>query len=259
MNQQRNGIWMNLFSPSETHHRFRLPIWVFIAAISLMSVGGLSWYFGVVRPRLNAEPIRVYKPVQPTQKTTTEVTEKGETATPNGTHLGTNPDVSVEADGASSDKTSKKTATGVENGDSLNSPNETQQMSSEQDEQERLRKRKRQEEYERIVAEGEMLLNMTSRVLARHEIITEFADNFLLDLEDGVPEEELRRQIDIYFDTVMPRLVEQLKGAPPEIQREFSALLLSTVSTEMESSEEAEKLQNRMSELLRTHGIQLPD
>ena len=57
---------------------------------------------------LDAEPVRVYKPVQPTQKTTTEVTEKGETATPTGTHLDINRDVFVEADGASSDKTAKK-------------------------------------------------------------------------------------------------------------------------------------------------------
>ena len=167
-------------------------------------------------------------------------------------------DNSLETEGTSSHKASEKVATG-ENGDSLNSPNETQQMSSEQDEQERLRKLKRQEEYERIVAEGEILLNMASRALARHEITTDFLDNFLLNLEDGMPEEELRRQIDIYFDTVMPRIVEQLKGLPTETQREFSALLLSTVSTETESPEEAEKLQNRMSELLRTHGVQLPD
>ncbi len=235
------------------------PPIIILGGLCFVVLGAVTWHFGYVRPRVNAEPVRVYKSVQPTQKTATGVTEKGETATPTGTHLDTNPDVFVEADGASSHKTSKKMATGVENGDSLNSPNETQQMSSEQDEQERLRKRKRQEEYERIVAEGEMLLNMTSRVLARHEIITEFADNFLLDLEDGMPEEELRRQIDIYFDTVMPRIVEQLKGLPTETQREFSALLLSTVSTEMESPEEAKKLQNRMSELLRTHGVQLPD
>ncbi len=235
------------------------PPIIILGGLCFVLLGAVTWYFGYVRPRVNAEPIRVYKPVEPTQKTATAATEKGETATPTGTHLGTNSDVSLEADGASSDKTSKKTATGVENGDSLNSPNETQQMSSEQDEQERLRKRKGQEEFERIVAENERFLKMVPEVLARRSITTEFVDTFLLDLEDGVPEEELRRQIDIYFDTVMPRLVEQLKGAPPEIQREFSALLLSTVSTEMESSEEAEKLQNRMSELLRTHGIQLPD
>ena len=235
------------------------PSIIILGGLCFVVLGAVTWYFGYVRPRVDAEPVRVYKPVQPTQKTTTEVTEKGETATPTGTHLDINRDVFVEADGASSDKTAKKTATGVENGDSLNSPNETQQMSSEQDEQERLRKRKRQEEYERIVAEGEMLLNMTSRALARHEITTEFLDNFLLDLEDGMPEEELRRQIDIYFDTVMPRIVEQLKELPTETQREFSALLLSIVSTEMESPEEAKKLQNRMSELLRTHGVHLPD
>lgn len=195
----------------------------------------------------------------PHKKTATGVTEKGETATPTGTHLDTNQDVLVETEDASPHKTSEKTATGVENGDSLNSPNETEQVTSEQDEQERLRKLKRQEEYERIVAEGEILLNMVDGALARHKITTKFLDNFLLDLEDGMPEEELRRQIDIYFDTVMPGIVEQLKGLPTETQREFSALLLSTVSTETESPEEAEKLQNRMSELLRTHGIQLPD
>lgn len=236
-----------------------IPAIIILGGLCFVVFGAVTWYFGYVRPRLNAEPIRVYKPVQPTQKTTTRVTEKGETATPTGTHLDTNRDVFVEADGASSDKTSKKTATDVENGDSLNSPNETQQMSSEQDEQERLRKLKRQEEYERIVAENERFLKMVPGVLARHSIITEFADNFLLDLEDGVPEEELRRQIDIYFDTVMPRLVEQLKELPTETQREISAILLSTVSAEMEAPEEAEKLQNRMSELLQTHGVQLPD
>ena len=238
--------------------KWTLPI-IMIGGLCFVVLGAVTWYFGYVRPRVNAEPIRVYKPVQPTQKTTTGVTEKGETATPTGTHLDTNQDVPVEADSASSDKTSKKTATGVENGDSVNSPNETEQVTSEQDEQERLRKLKRQEEYERIVAEGEILLNMASGALARHKITTEFLDNFLLDLEDGIPEEELRRQIDIYFDTVMPRIVEQLKGLPTETQREFSALLLSTVSTEMESPEEAKKLQNRMSELLRAHGVQLPD
>ncbi|MCG9130201.1 hypothetical protein J5I95_00830 [Candidatus Poribacteria bacterium] len=172
--------------------------------------------------------------------------------------MDTNQDVLVGTERASSHKTSEKMATD-ENGDSVNLPNETQQMSSEQNEQERLRKRKRQEEYERIVAENERFLQMIPGLLARQSITTEFLDNFLLDLEDGMPEEELRRQIDIYFDTVMPRIVEQLKELPTETQREFSALLLSTVSTEMESPEEAEKLQNRMSELLRTHGIQLPD
>ena len=236
-----------------------IPPIIILGGLCFVVLSVVTWYFGYVRPRLNAEPVRVYKPVQPTQKTTTGVTEKDETATPTGTHLDTNRDVLVETDGASSDQASKKTAPGVENGDSLNSPNKTQQMSSEQDEQERLRKRKRQEEYERIVSENERFLKMVPGVLARHSIITEFADNFLLDLEDGVPEEELRRQIDIYFDTVMPRLVEQLKELPTETQREISAILLSTVSTEMESSEEAEKLQNRMSELLRTHGVQLPD
>ncbi len=235
--------------------------WTFpiIGGLCFIVLGAATWYFGYVRPRLNADPIRVYKPVQPTQKTATGVAEKGETATPTGTHLDTNRDVFVEADGASSHKTSEKTATGVENGDSLNLPDETQQMSSEQDEQERLRKLKRQEEYERIVAENERFLKMIPGALARQSIATEFLDNFLLDLEDGMPEEELRRQTDIYFDTVMPRIVEQLKGLPTETQREFSALLLSTVSTETESPEEAEKLQNRMSELLRTHGVQLPD
>lgn len=235
------------------------PPIIILGGLCFIVLGAVTWYFGYVRPRLDAEPVRIYKPVQPTQKTATGATEKGKTAIPTDTYLDTNQDVSVEAEGVSSHKTSVKTATGVENGDSVNSPNETQQMSSEQDEQERLRKRKRQEEYERIVAEGEMLLNMASGVLARHEITTDFLDNFLLDLEDGMPEKELRRQIDIYFDTVMPRIVEQLKELPTETQREFSALLLSTVSTEMESREEAEKLQNRMSELLRTHGVQLPD
>ena len=229
-----------------------------LGGLCFVVLGAVTWYFGYVRPRVNAEPIRVYKPVQPTQKTTTGVTEKGQTTTPTDTNMDANQDVFVEADGASSHKVSEKVATG-ENGDSVNSSNETQQMSSEQSEQERLRKLKRQEEYERIVAEGEILLNMASGALARHKITTEFLDNFFLDLEDGISEEELRRQIDIYFDTVMPRIVEQLKELPTETQREFSALLISTVSTATESPEEAKKLQNRMSELLRTHGIQLPD
>lgn len=232
---------------------------IILGGLCFVVLGAVTWYFGYIRPRLNAEPVRIYKPVQPTQKTATGATEKRQTVTPTDTNPDTDQDVSVKTEGVLSHKTSEKTATGVENGDSLNLPNETQQMSSEQDEQERLRKLKRQEEYERIVAEGEMLLNMTSAALARHEITTNFLDNFLSNLEKGMSEEELRRQIDIYFDTVMPRIVEQLKGLPTETQREFSALLLSTVSTEMESPEEAEKLQNRMSELLRTHGVQLPD
>ena len=235
-----------------------IPI-ITLGALCFIVLGAATWYFGYIRPGLNAEPVRIYKPVQPTQKTATGAMEKGKTTTPTDTHLDTDQDVSVEAEGVLSDKTSEKTAADVEKRDSVNSPNETQQMTPEQDEQERLRKLKRQEEYERIVAEGEMLLNMASAALARHEITTEFLDNFLIDLEDGMPEEELRRQIDIYFDTVMPSLVEQLKGLPTETQREFSALLLSTVSTEMESPEEAEKLQNRMSELFRTHGIELSD
>ena len=232
---------------------------IILGGLCFVVLGAATWYFGYIRPRLDAEPVRIYKPVQPTQKTATGATEKGQTTTPTDTNMDTNQDVFVETEGASSYKTSEKTATGVENGDSVNSPNETQQMSSEQNEQERLRKLKRQEEYERIVAEGEMLLNMVDGALARHKITTEFLDNFLLNLEDGMPEEELRRQIDIYFDTVMPGLVEQLKGLPTETQREFSALLLSTVSTVTKSPEEAERLQNRMSELLRTHGVQLPD
>ena len=154
------------------------PPIIILGGLCFVVLGAVTWYFGYVRPRVNAEPVRVYKSVQPTQKTATGVTEKGETATPTGTHLDTNPDVFVEADGASSHKTSKKMATGVENGDSLNSPNETQQMSSEQDEQERLRKRKGQEEFERIVAENERFLKMVPEVLARRSITTEFVDTF---------------------------------------------------------------------------------
>ena len=81
---------------------------IILGGLCFVVLGAATWYFGYVRPRVNAEPIRVYKPVQPTQKTTTGVTEKGETATPTGTHLDTNQDISVEADSASSDKTSKK-------------------------------------------------------------------------------------------------------------------------------------------------------
>lgn len=229
-----------------------------LGILFLIGIGGLC-YLSFDSRRKSKEPVKIYRATEPTQKTATGATEKGKTATPPDTHLDTDQDVSVEAEGVLSDKTSEKTAADVEKRDSVNSPNETKQMIPEQDEQERLRKLKRQEEYERIVAEGEMLLNMASAALARHEITTEFLDNFLIDLEDGMPEEELGRQIDIYFDTVMPSLVEQLKGLPTETQREFSALLLSTVSTEMESPEEAEKLQNRMSELFRTHGIELSD
>ena len=81
------------------------PPIIILGGLCFVLLGAVTWYFGYVRPRVNAEPIRVYKPVEPTQKTATAATEKGETATPTGTHLGPNPDVSLEADGASSDKT----------------------------------------------------------------------------------------------------------------------------------------------------------
>ena len=129
---------------------------IMIGGLCFVVLGAATWYFGYVRPRLDAEPVRIYKPkpVQPTQKTATGVTEKGQTTTPTDTNMDTNQDVLVETEGASSHKASEKMATS-ENDDSVNSPNETQQMSSEPDEQERLRKLKRQEEYERIVAEGQ--------------------------------------------------------------------------------------------------------
>ena len=230
-----------------------------LGILCFIVLGAATWYFGYVRPRLDAEPVRVYKPVQPTQKTTTGATEKEQTTTPTDTNLEPDQDVSVEAEGVLSHKTSQETVTNIENGDSLNLPHETGQVSSEQDEQERLRKRKRQEELERIVAEADIYLKMIPGMLARQSITEEFADNFLLDLEDGVPEEELRLQIDIYFDTVVPRIVEDLKAFPIEQQHELSALLLSAVSTGAKSPEEAERLKDRMSELLRTHGVQLPD
>lgn len=51
---------------------------IILGGLCFVVLGAVTWYFGYVRPRLNAEPIRVYKPVQPTQKTATGVTEKGE-------------------------------------------------------------------------------------------------------------------------------------------------------------------------------------
>lgn len=238
--------------------KWTTPI-IILGILCFIVSGAVTWYFGYVRPRLNAEPIRVYKPIQPTQKTATGATEKLQTATPTNANLDTNQDVFVEAERASSHKTSKKTGGGVENSDSLNSPNETQQMTSEQDDQKRARDIARREEYERIVAKNDRILKMIPGALARQRITTEFLDKFLPNLEDGMPEEELRRQRDVYFNTVMPRLVEQLKVLPIETQREFSERLLLTVSTMAKSPEEAEKLQNRMSELLLTHGVQLPD
>ena len=57
----------------------------------------------------------------------------------------------------------------------------------------------------------------------------------------------------------MPHFGEQLKALPIERQRALSEHLRSTISTVANTPEEAEKLRNRMLELFRTHGIQLPD
>ena len=241
--------------------KWTTPI-IILGCMCFIILGAATWYFGYVRPRLNAKPVRVYKPVQPTQKTTTGATEKGQTATPtDDTNMDTNQDVFVEAEGASSHKTSEKTTTGAENRDSVNSPNETEQMPAEQDDQKRATDTAKQEELARIKAESEMLLNMASAALARHEITTDFLDEFMSNLEnrEGISEEELRRQTDVFFNMMMPYFVEQLKALPVEKQRALSEHLRSTVSTMTNTPEEAEKLQNRMSELFRTHGVQFPD
>ena len=237
-----------------------VPI-ITLGTLCFIVLGAATWYFGYIRPRLNAEPVRIYKPVQPTEKTATGATEKKQTATPTDTNPDTDQDVSVEKEGVLSHKTSEKTAADVENRDSVNSPNETEQMTPEQEDQKRATDLATQEELARIKAESETLLNMVSGALARHEITTDFLDKFMSNLEnrEDISEEELRRQTDVFFNTMMPYFVEQLKALPAEKQRALSERLRSTVSTIANTHEEAEELQNRMSELLRTHGVQLPD
>ena len=246
----------------EKPKKYRPIPFIVLGALCFIISGAVTYYFGYVRPRLNAEPVRVYKSVQSMPKTTNSAVEKGQTTTPtDDTNMDTNQDVSVEAEGTSSHKTSEKTTTGVENRDSVNSPNEMEQMSPEQDDQKNATDLATQEELARIKAESEVLLNMASGALARHEVITDFLDEFMSNLEnrDGISEEEIRRQTDVFFNTMMPHFGEQLKALPIERQRALSEHLRSTISTVANTPEEAEKLRNRMLELFRTHGIQLPD
>lgn len=233
MKQQRNGIWMNLFSPIEPYHRFRLPIWIFIAAI-LIGIGGLSWYLGVVRPRLNAEPVKVYRSTIPEKKETEETTESSHMSV-NETHLrnanenqavGEETSLSSLSSGASIDTGSEGSTVSSETakqvGSKQNADAERRKRAEALAEVAEMRKSYAEIEksYQAIVGEVETVDAMISHILS---------------LENSGADDEAVK------NSVMPFLVKQLNASSASEQseffNEFRRMISSTVSDPVQTNE----------------------
>lgn len=234
MKHEKNGIWMNLFSPSEAYHRFRLSIWVFIAAIFLIGVGGLSWYFGVVRPRLNAESIKVYRSTIPETKEIEETTESSHTSV-HETHLrNANENQAVaEETSLSSPSSGVSIDTGTE-GSTVSSETLEQAHPKQNADAEKQKRAKAlaevaelkksyaevEKSYQAIVGEVEAVDSMISQILS---------------LENSGADDEAVK------NSVMPLLVKQLNASSANEQREhfdqFRRMISSTVSDPVQTNE----------------------
>ena len=234
MNQKKNGIWMNLFSPSETYHRFRLPIWVSITAISLIGIGGLLWYLGVVRPRLNAEPVKVYRSTISDKKETEATTESSHTSL----HERNLRDISenqVIGEETSRSSLSSGESVDIDTAGSTVLSETVRQVNPKQNADAELRKRAEalakvaemeksyaelEKSYKAIVGEVEAVDSMISQILS---------------LEDSGADDEGIKNI------VMPLLVKQLNASSANEQREyfdeFRRMISSTVSDPAQTNE----------------------
>ena len=122
-------------------------------------LGTVTYYFGYVRPRLNATPVKVYKLAPSVEKEAIETSEKVPTSVQTTTDMEASQEVSPEADATMSRPTSELSDTGVETSAPANFPDEDGQTMSEQDKQERVAAANRAE-IERIEAEKERILKL---------------------------------------------------------------------------------------------------
>ncbi len=234
MKQQKNGIWMNLFSPSETYHRFRLPMWGFIAAISLIGVGGLSWYLGVVRPRLNAEPVKVYRSTIPETKEIEETTKSSHTSV-HETHLrNTNENQAVgEETSLSSPSSGASIDTGTE-GSTVSSETVQQVHPKQNAEAERRKRAKALAEVAELKKRYAELEKSSKAIVEEVETVDSMISQ-ILSLENSGADDEAVKNM------VIPLLVEQLNASSANEQREyfdqFRRMISSTVSDPTQTNE----------------------
>ena len=233
MKKQKNSIWMNLFSPSETYHRFRLPMWGFIA-ISLIGVGGLSWYLGVVRPRLNAEPVKVYRSTIPETKEIEETTKPSHTSV-HETHLRNADENQAVGEETSLSSPSSGASIDTDTEGSTVSSETVKQVHPKQNAETERRKRAKalaelaelkksyaelEKSYKAIVGEVEALDSRISQILS---------------LENSGADDEAVKNM------VMPLLVKQLNASSANEQREyfdqFRRMISSTVSDPSQTNE----------------------
>ena len=225
MKQQKNGIWMNLFSPSETYHRFRLPMWGFIAAISLIGVGGLSWYLGFVCPRLNAEPVKVYRSTIPETKDIEETTKSGHMSVHETPLRNANENQSV------GEETSIDTGT---EGSTVSSETVKQEHPKQNAEAERRKKAKALAEVAELKKRYAEIEKRSKAIVGEVETV-ESRISQLLSLENSGADDEVVKNI------VMPLLVKQLNASSENEQREyfdqFRRMISSTVSDPSQTNE----------------------
>ena len=249
MNQQRNGIWMNLFSPSETYHRFRLPIWVFIAAISLMSVGGLSWYFGVVHPRRNAEPVKVYRSTIP-EKTETEATTESSHTSEHERNLR-----DMSENQAIKEETS---LTSLSSGESVDTGTEGSTVSSKTVRQEPPKQNadvERQKRAEALAKVAEMeksyaeIEKSYKTIVEEVESVDSMISQILAMKDSGADDEAVKKR-------VMPLLVKQLNASSANEQREYFDEFRRMISSTVNDAETNEIFGNLLQTLTENGFIQ---
>ena len=230
---------------------------IVLGALCFIVSGAATYYFGYVRPRLNAAPVKVYKLAPSVQKEAIETSEKVPTSVPTTTDMDASQEVSPETDVTMSLPTSELSDTGVETSAPANFPDEDGKTMSEQDKQKRVAAAN-QAEIERIEAEKERILKLVDDALARGDIYEELIDKILPNSVngEGVLDAEQRSQIHLHFTRAIPLLANQLKSLPPERQRALFERFKSMVDSTIADPVQAEKLKNQSLELFREHGIQ---
>jgi len=232
------------------------PIFIVLGTICLVAVGWTTWYLVYVRPRLNADPVKVYRSTIPAQKETTQTVEKPVPAASDTTDVGVNQDTSVEAEETSPMPTSESSLVDVETSNSVISPDENRQMNPEQDAQKRTAAAARQAEIARVLAESEKLLKSVEVTLARHDQYMEILDKFPIFPHQGKLSEAEK---DMLKSQVLPVFLEGLNSLSVEKQREFAKRVRPMVKSMVGDPGQADKVTDEFFKTLREHGFQFAD
>ena len=244
MKKERNAIWMNPWIPSKYFHRFRIPIRIFIVSICLIATSWVTWYFCVVRPRHNTEPVKVYRSTIP-EKKKTEVTAES---------IHTSVHENVIRDASENHPVGEEIPLSSPTGDPADAategstvPSETvRQVTPKQDTAAEKGKKAEalakiaelEKRYEAIVGEVNTVDSMLSQILA---------------VENGSELSEPEREA--LENSLMPLLVKQLNSYSANEQREHFNQLGRMMNSMVSDSAQTDEILDELLETLRKNGF----